>query len=198
MVYTASTIIEQQTSVIDADFFVWFYSSETMTEMIKIQAAMRSCWGLEHIWCGAARAYRDIIYKDQIQNWEHDQMFRPPCAIIMTPINHVNTMSIAKGEAFRAKGYYLNALAFNYTYNKPGGLNDKSIGDVKWALDNGIKYMEESEKNVYQMSKDSSEELGIWALHQILLCKTTVKNNGIVKNNPWVHPLTRGWVFGMQ
>ena len=186
--FVVSTMVEQQTAVLDGDFFSWLYGSSVMNEMIEAQTHMKSCWGIEHVWCGAARAYRDLIYSGQVLNWDADQYFRPPCALLFTPISHENSQSIPKSDAFRARGYYLNALAFNFTLNKPGGLTETNIKDVNWAISNGYKNMNRSDYPAV-FNSHAADELGNWALHQLLLCKSKMKF--IAKNNPWIYPLTK-------
>lgn len=77
-------LVEQQIPFMDARFARHFWSEIGCT-VAKWQDAVSGGWGLDMLWCAAARQWAPA---------------RQPCAVVVTPIGHRNMHTIAKHSAY--------------------------------------------------------------------------------------------------
>jgi len=87
------TLVEQQAPLLSSEFFRFFVNRSR--EIIIKQRQMRSSWGHDEVWCGAAFLYlRDTLKKPR----------RTACAIIMRPVTHDNAHTTRKDSHYINRG----------------------------------------------------------------------------------------------
>ncbi|KAJ1410919.1 hypothetical protein B484DRAFT_455749 [Ochromonadaceae sp. CCMP2298] len=102
--YVATNVyVEQQAPFFKAEFLLWLL--DRLGPLLDKQLAMDNDWGAGGLWCGAAAHY--------IKN--SDDQNHTSCGIVLVPIDHTNTKTIAKGRAFSRAGKAL--LAYTETNN---------------------------------------------------------------------------------
>ena len=88
--------LEQQVTVADPGFMTWFVRaleerSFGGESFIDRYMSLRTDWGVDGTWCGAAREYADRVL---------NQTERVDCALIIEPIDHVDYGTIKKDMEF--------------------------------------------------------------------------------------------------
>ena len=103
-------LIEQQAPLLDAAFFEWLAGASSgsrgvaLRELAELQDAAGSDWGLDMLWCGAARAYAFETAVDA-------NALRTPCALILgVTIDHQNNRTIAKQDTTATEGEILTFI----------------------------------------------------------------------------------------
>lgn len=92
------SFIENQAALVDAQFLRWFFGLELVAEFARLQLRYGVEWGPDSVWCRAAEWWLAA------QN-----VSRTPCAVLMVPIEHANTKSLAdsKGGSHANHGFRL-------------------------------------------------------------------------------------------
>jgi len=111
-----TTYVEQQVPIFDAKFWLWLVPRMLSLKLKQIELA--NDWVTDHVWCRAAGAYNKS---------------RTACAVITTPINHVDSDTSgwrADLEAFMARGIALADWAC--TVAKHEKKNNSLLG-MEWA-----------------------------------------------------------------
>mmetsp|Transcript_26147 Transcript_26147/g.56515 ORF Transcript_26147/g.56515 Transcript_26147/m.56515 type:complete len:391 (-) Transcript_26147:115-1287(-) len=94
--YVATNVyVEQQAPFFKAKFLVWLL--DRLGPLLDKQLAMDNDWGAGGLWCGAAAHY--------IKN--SDDQNQTSCGIVLVPIDHADSKTIAQGPEFIKAGYAL-------------------------------------------------------------------------------------------
>ncbi|KAJ1426455.1 hypothetical protein B484DRAFT_450683 [Ochromonadaceae sp. CCMP2298] len=94
--YVATNVyVEQQAPFFKAKFLVWLL--DRLGPLVDKQLEKRNDWGAGVLWCGAAAHY--------IKN--SDDQNQTSCGIVLVPIDHADSKTIAQGPEFIKAGYAL-------------------------------------------------------------------------------------------
>lgn len=103
-------LVEQHAPLLDAAFFEWLAGASSgsrgvaLRELAALQDAAGSDWGLDMLWCGAARAYAFETAVDA-------GALRTPCALLLgVAIDHQNSRTIAKHDTTATEGETLTFI----------------------------------------------------------------------------------------
>jgi hypothetical protein len=89
-------LVEQQASLLDLNFVRWLLL-RVGQRFFATQIALRSDWGLDIIWCGAADEYTRT-------QQQPGHASRTSCAIIVEPIDHDDWKDVVKTPEYTAGG----------------------------------------------------------------------------------------------
>ncbi len=85
--------IEQQAPLFNSSFLEWFHKHDIVKTVFRLQRKYNVDWGLDFIWCGAAR--------------EFDKHHPIPCACINVPCIHNNTKTQKWNGGYVNRGFHL-------------------------------------------------------------------------------------------
>ena len=181
-----SAMIEQQASLLDAAFFEWLAGASSgsrgfaLRELAELQDAAGSDWGLDMLWCGAARAYA-------FETAAGLDALRTPCALLLgVAIDHLDNRTIAKqdwtspvtGEnlSFFDRGVYVQTLIWQTVRGHDEIEHESQIAaNLTWPL-----------------PAAADAVFRRFAMEQLRLCmpsgheSAVVRALGILHNNPWL------------
>ena len=114
-------LVEQHAPLLDAAFFEWLAGASSgsrgvaLRELAALQDAAGSDWGLDMLWCGAARAYAFETAVDA-------GALRTPCALLLgVAIDHQNSCTIAKHDTTATEGETLTFIDRGASTRAAGG-----------------------------------------------------------------------------
>ena len=93
--------VEAQVAVLDKSFFFWLVTN-VGNELAHVQQSRGSDWGIDQIWCRAARYYATSVLKSKE---------RCACAVLPVPMLHMDTRTIKKDGRFISAGNAVRKFA---------------------------------------------------------------------------------------
>ena len=95
-----SPYVEIQAPLIDAAFLHWLYGQLGGFAFVAKQMELGTDWGLDVIWCGAAKDYARTR-----------RLHRTPCGVLAVPFDHDDDRVIEKSFEFEQRGLSMHAWA---------------------------------------------------------------------------------------